>query len=104
MNNIIVLPMIIPLLTAIILVFLRNSVKTQRVLSIIVKHRDNRRQRCHFKSNPAGWDFTTRFRWLVAALWYFVCGRFILHATRHDNFHCDGDSSHLRFFVHRERV
>ena len=35
MNNILVLPMIIPLLTGIILVFLRNSVKTQRVLSIV---------------------------------------------------------------------
>lgn len=35
MNNIIVLPMIIPLLTGIILVFLRYYTKTQRVLSIL---------------------------------------------------------------------
>ncbi|MCG7343099.1 Na+/H+ antiporter subunit D [Sporosarcina sp. ACRSL] len=35
MNNIIVMPMIIPLVTGIILVFLRHYVKTQRVLSIV---------------------------------------------------------------------
>ena len=35
MNNIIVMPMIIPLLTGIILVFLRHYTKTQRVLSIL---------------------------------------------------------------------
>lgn len=35
MNNIIALPMIIPLLTGIILVFLRHYTKTQRVLSIL---------------------------------------------------------------------
>ncbi|WP_432361796.1 Na+/H+ antiporter subunit D [Sporosarcina sp. UB5] len=35
MNNIIVMPMIIPLVTGIILIFLRHFVKTQRVLSIL---------------------------------------------------------------------
>lgn len=35
MNNIVVMPMIIPLLTGVILVFLRSHVKVQRVLSLI---------------------------------------------------------------------
>ncbi|WP_438313337.1 Na+/H+ antiporter subunit D [Sporosarcina sp. FA9] len=35
MNNIIVLPMIIPLLTGILLVFIRNSVRLQRILSFV---------------------------------------------------------------------
>lgn len=35
MNNILVMPMIIPLLTGIILVFLRHYIKTQRVLGIL---------------------------------------------------------------------
>ncbi|MFD1927651.1 Na+/H+ antiporter subunit D [Sporosarcina siberiensis] len=35
MNNIIVLPMIIPLLTGILLVFIRNSVRLQRLLSFV---------------------------------------------------------------------
>ena len=35
MNNIIVLPMIVPIMTAILLVFLRDYIKLQRIISII---------------------------------------------------------------------
>lgn len=35
MNNIIVLPMIVPIITAILLVFLRDFIKLQRIISLM---------------------------------------------------------------------
>lgn len=35
MNNIIVLPMIVPIITAALLVFLNNNIKLQRVVSLV---------------------------------------------------------------------
>ena len=35
MNNIIVLPLIVPIITAVLLVFLNNNIKLQRIVSLI---------------------------------------------------------------------
>ena len=99
MNNIIAMPMIIPLLTGIFLIFLRRFVKVQRIVSHSIHLGYLRGRYLHIEPYTNRRHFTTRLRWLVAAIWHFVCRGFIFHAARRDDSACNRNYTALCVFV-----
>ena len=92
MNNIVVMPMIIPLLTGILLVFLRPYVLSSTGVQSCF-NRSNRSSQClYFEPDSDGRYFTARFWGLVATLRNFICRGFILYATCIDDSDCNRNS------------